>query len=163
MITLRSVRTSDAERIAEIYAPHVENSAVSFELVAPTGEAMEQRIQSYTEKYPWIVAEEDGIIIGYAYASSYREREAYRYCVETSVYIDEKATRKRVASQLYNELFNQLSKAGFKQAFAVITQPNDRSVAFHKANHFEPFALYEKVGYKFDQWYDVLWMRRWIS
>ncbi len=162
MITFRDVRPSDAERITAIYAPHVESSAVSFELTVPSISTMQQRIELYTAKYPWIVAEENGLVIGYAYASSYREREAYRYCVETSVYMDEKATRKGVASKLYDALFLQLSESGFKQAFAVITQPNDQSVAFHRANHFEEFALYEKVGYKFDQWFDVLWMRRWI-
>lgn len=162
MITLRNVQPEDAVRIREIYAPHVADSAVSFEIAIPDMEVIRERIVQYTSKYPWIVALENNRIVGYAYASSYREREAYRFCVETSVYIDETSTRKGIASLLYDALFSQLKMAGFTQAFAVITQPNERSVAFHKKHGFEAFALYEKVGFKFEKWYDVLWMRKWI-
>lgn len=160
---IREVALHDAARILEIYAPHVVESAVSFELELPTIAAMQERIAAYTATYPWYVAEEEGRVIGYAYASSYRERKAYQYCVETSVYIDASSQQKGIARALYNRLFEELKQRGFAQAFAVITQPNEKSVAFHQSQGFESFALYEKVGYKFNRWHDVLWMRRWIK
>ncbi len=159
---IREVTLNDAARMLAIYAPHVEASAVSFELELPSIEAFQERIQAYTSTYPWYVAVENDSILGYAYASSYRERKAYQYCVETSVYIDASSQQKGIARALYNRLFEELAKRGFTQAFAVITQPNEKSVAFHQSQGFESFALFEKVGYKFDQWHDVLWMRKYI-
>lgn len=160
---IRDVTLDDAERILEIYAPHVVASAVSFELELPDINSFKERIRAYTSKYPWFVAIENDVIVGYAYASAYRERKAYQYCVETSVYVAEEAQQRGVAKKLYDTLFDALKKAGFTQAFAVITQPNEKSVAFHSAQGFESFALFEKVGFKFDQWHDVLWMRRFIQ
>ena len=163
MMTIRNVRSADAEAILRIYAPFVLDSAVSFELELPSVEDMQKRIAHYTEKYPWIVAEENGEVIGYAYASSYRERLAYQYNVETSVYIDQQHQRKGVAKKLYDELFSILKEKGFYQAFAVITMPNEKSEAFHKANNFNSFAVFENVGFKFNQWHNVLWMARKIG
>ena len=160
---IREVAKEDAARICEIYAPHITHSAVSFELEVPSIEAMQERIAAYTAAYPWFVAIVDDNIVGYAYASSYRERKAYQFCVETSVYIDESAQKKGIASALYQRLFEELKRRGFAQAFAVSTQPNEKSEAFHKSQGFESFAVFEKVGYKFNQWHDVLWMRRKIQ
>lgn len=160
---IREVTLDDAAQMLAIYAPHVETSAVSFELELPSIEEFQQRIQSYTAKYPWYVACVENQIVGYAYASAYRERKAYQYCVETSVYIAENAQQRGIARALYTTLFDALKQRGFTQAFAVITQPNEKSVAFHQSQGFESFALFEKVGYKFEQWHDVLWMRKYIQ
>lgn len=159
-MNIRPVADADVRRIREIYAPHILHSAVSFELDLPSEEDMLQRIRQYTLQYPWLVAEENGNVLGYAYASSYRERKAYRFCVETSVYIDPTAARKGMASLLYEKLFRELKEKGFTQAFALITQPNEASVSFHRSQGFESVALFESVGYKFDRWHDVLWMRK---
>ena len=163
MIQLRHVQMQDAEQMLGIYAPYILDNVVSFEIKLPSIEEFQERIKIYTSKYPWLVAEENGRIIGYAYASTYREREAYKYCVETSVYVANDAQRKGVAKKLYDQLFEELKKLELHQAFAVITLPNDKSVAFHAACGFISFATFPEVGFKFNQWHDVHWMRKVIG
>lgn len=159
-LTIRNVRSTDAEAILRIYAPYVLESSVSFELELPSIEAMQQRIHDYTQKFPWFVACDGDKIIGYAYASTYRERAAYRFNVETSVYIDTNYQKAGIATQLYEILFDELKKLNLHQAFAVITMPNEKSEQFHRKFGFESFAIFKEVGFKFNQWHDVLWMKK---
>lgn len=163
MISIRNVQLNDAEQMLGIYAPYILENAVSFEIVVPSVEEFKSRIESYSKKFPWLVAIHKEEVVGYAYASTYREREAYKFNVETSVYIKPNFQQKGVAALLYADLFQKLKDQNIHQAFAVITLPNPKSIAFHKAMGFESFATYEEVGFKFNQWHDVHWMRKYLT
>ena len=159
-ILLRSATPSDAAGVLDIYRPFVEDTAISFEEVTPSDQEMAERIAAAAEEWAWLVAEIDGRIAGYAYAGRHRFREAYRYSVETSVYIDPDCRRSGVALALYSELFRKLQKRGYASAYAGITIPNEASVAFHRSFGFETIGVFPRVGRKFGAWHDVLWMYR---
>ena len=159
-MNIRMARPEDAAGMLQIYAPFVEHTSITFETVTPTEVEFRQRIVHYLENYPWLVAEENGEIVGYAYASRYRERVAYQWSVEVSVYIQERYRRSGVARKLYERLFGLLKKQGFRNAYAVINLPNDPSVAFHESMDFHWFATYEQVGYKLGKWKNVGWWRK---
>lgn len=150
---------NDAPNILSIYAPYVENTSLSFETEVPSEKDFAARIEKNLNHWPWLVAKIDGIIVGYAYASGYRERKAYEWSVECSVYVHQDYQRKGIAKVLYNTLFEILKIQGFKNVYAVINLPNDKSVAFHESMGFSYFATYEKVGYKLRQWKNVGWWR----
>lgn len=154
---IRIALTQDASAMLEIYRPYIANTSITFETDPPSVEAFAGRIAHYLEKYPWLVYEVDGKIAGYAYASQYRERVAYQWSVECSVYIGEAFMRQGIASELYTALFAILKKQGFMNVYAVINLPNDRSVALHERLGFRWFATYEKVGYKLGRWKNVGW------
>lgn len=160
---LRCVSPSDAQVLLNIYAPYVTDSAVSFELELPSISVFTQRINDYSVRFPWIVAEDDDGILGYAYAFSYRERKAYQWCVETSVYLAPEAKGKGVGKKLYARLFEVLGEMHFTRAYAVITLPNEASTRFHSKMGFESFATYHNVGFKFNRWHDVHWMEKVIQ
>lgn len=159
MLLLRLATAADAENILKIYAPYIENTSLTFETTVPTVEQFADRIRHYLQEFPWLVAEENGMIVGYAYASRYRERVAYQWSVECSVYIHDDHHRKGIARLLYTNLFSILSKQGFRTVYAVINLPNDNSVALHEKLGFQWFATYEKVGHKLGQWKNVGWWR----
>ena len=157
---LRFASGDDAAAIAAIYAPYVEGSAVSFETVAPDAEAMCARIEAGGSLYPWLVAEEGADLLGYAYASAFRPRPAYRYAVETSVYLAPAAQGRGIGRHLYAVLIRILEAQGFVQAIGAITLPNDPSVRLHEAVGFVKAGVYAQVGYKMGEWRDVgLWQR----
>ncbi len=157
MLTIRLATPTDAEGILNIYAPYIEATSLTFETAVPTVEEFAQRINHYLENWPWLVCEVDGKIAGYAYASRYRERVAYQWSVECSVYIHDDFQKAGVGRALYTALFAILQKQGFNNVYAVINLPNDKSVAFHESLGFHYFATYEKVGYKLGQWKNVGW------
>lgn len=157
---IRPVTPSDARALLDIYLPYIEKSVITFETTDPGVAAFEQRITSYTEKYPWLVAQEDDVVIGYAYASKHREREAYQWCVESSVYVLPEYHGKGVAAALYRQLFEVLQEQGFINVFAGITLPNPKSYAFHRKMGFEPVGIYRNIGYKLGQWHDVAWFAK---
>ena len=159
-VALRSATPSDAGRVLDIYRPFVENTVVSFERVPPSDREMAERITVATSEWEWLVAEIDGRMVGYAYAGRHRGREAYRYSVETSVYVDPGFRRCGIARSLYVELFERLGTRGYASAYAGIAVPNDASVAFHESLGFEAVGIFPRVGRKFDAWHDVLWMYR---
>lgn len=154
---LRVAAPDDAEAIAAIYAPFVRDTVISFETTVPDAAEMARRITSTLETHPWLVAEEDGRIIGYAYASQHRTREAYRFSCDVTVYLAEGARGRRLGSRLYTELFRLLRMQGFRNAFAGIAQPNPASVALHESLGFRHLGTYAKVGFKLGQWHDVGW------
>jgi L-amino acid N-acyltransferase YncA len=156
---IRIATAADAAGILEIYAPFIQNTSLTFETEVPGIDAFSQRIQSYLKEWPWLVMEVNGRIAGYAYASRYRERTAYQWSVECSVYIHPEYTRRGFASKLYSCLFEFLKLQGFTTVYAVINLPNDNSVALHEQLGFEWFATYEKVGYKLGRWKNVGWWR----
>ena len=159
MSTIRLANENDAGGILAIYAPYIENTSYTFEIEVPSIEAFAERINNYLINWPWLVYEVKGMIAGYAYATRYRERAAYQWSVEASVYIHNDFQRTGIARALYTALFEILKREGFRNVYAVINFPNDKSVKFHESCGFKYFATYEKVGYKSGKWKDVGWWR----
>ena len=154
---IRIAKPEDASAILDIYAPYIRNTSLTFETEVPTIIDFANRIGQYLENWPWLVYENNGKIVGYAYASRYRERTAYQWSIECSVYVHDDHFRTGVARNLYTKLFALLKAQGFTTVYAVINLPNDRSVAFHESMGFHYFATYEKVGYKLGKWKNVGW------
>ncbi|MEI9853088.1 MAG: N-acetyltransferase family protein [Sphingomonas sp.] len=161
MIGFRAARPEDAGAIAAIYAPHVLTGTVSFEIEPPDARAMRTRMAASDGLYPWIVAtngEEEGGVIGYAYATKFRDRPAYRYVVETSLYVADVAQRQGVGRLLYRTLVDTLRAQGFVHAFGALALPNDASIAVHESVGFRRAGVYREAGYKHGRWIDVgLW------
>ena len=157
---IRSAVPADAPALLTIYRPFVESTVVSFETQAPTVEEFSARIAKALAGWAWLVAEQEGRCVGYAYATSYRERAAYRWSVETSAYVDPSAHRKGIGRALYVALFEELARKGFCNALAGIALPNEASVTFHRSLGFEPIGVFTKVGRKFGAWHDVAWLER---
>ena len=156
---LRVATRDDAAGMLEIYAPFILNSGITQETEVPVVEDFQERIISNLEERPWLVCDIDNEIAGYAYAGKHRDRKGYQWCTEPSVYISEKYCRLGVANALYAALFDILKLQGYVNAYAVITLPNERSIAFHKKFGFEYLTTYRKIGYKLGQWHDVGWMQ----
>lgn len=159
MMNIRLANPSDAKSLLAIYAPYIERTSITFETEVPSVEAFGQRIAGYLASWPWLVCEVDGQVAGYAYASRYRERVAYQWSVECSVYVHDNFLRSGIARALYTTLFEILRRQGFRNLYAVINLPNERSVAFHESCGFAYFATYEQVGYKLGLWKNVGWWR----
>ncbi len=157
MDTIRTALTSDAPAILEIYAPYILNSAATFETEVPPAENFAQRITTYLQNWPWLVYESDGVIAGYAYATKHRERSAYQWCVESSVYVHDNFQQKGIAMALYKKLFAILKYQGCRNIYAGITLPNDKSVRFHQKKGFSWLADYKNIGYKLGHWHTVSW------
>ncbi|MEP7378841.1 MAG: N-acetyltransferase family protein [Chloroflexota bacterium] len=148
----------DSARVAEIYSPAVEGNFISFEESAPTADEMADRMRKVLARMPWLVAEdESGRVVGYAYASPHRERAAYRWSVDISVYVDMHWQRRGIGLLLYDELLERLRGQGFVNVYAGVTLPNPASVALHEAIGMRRIGVYERVGYKLGQWRDVAW------
>lgn len=159
-VVLRDATEADAPALLAIYRPFVERTAVSFELEPPGVAEFAGRIARAQAGWAWLVAEEGGRCLGYAYGSTHRERAAYRFSTETSVYIAEGARGRGVGRRLYAALFERLAARGYCNALAVIALPNDASVGLHRAVGFEPVGTIRRAGRKFDAWHDILWMQR---
>lgn len=167
---IRDVNEKDADRLVEIYSYYVKETAVSFEYRVPSVEEFINRINKISKKYPYLVYEEDGKILGYVYASAYSGREAYNWTVTTSIYLDKDCRRKGVGTALYEELEMRLSKQGIVNTLAGVAYADEEdeflthdSVEFHKARGYVEVAHMIKVGKKFDRWYDLLWMQKVIN
>ncbi|HEX6168869.1 MAG TPA: GNAT family N-acetyltransferase [Chitinophagaceae bacterium] len=156
---IRIATKEDAAGMLEIYAPFILDSGITQETELPSVEDFQIRIISNLEERPWLACEINNEIAGYAYAGKHRERKGYQWCTEPSVYISEKFFGLGVAHALYTALFDILKIQGYVNAYAVITLPNDRSIAFHKKFGFEYLTTYKKIGYKLEQWHDVGWMQ----
>ena len=156
-----SIRDADPARdgaaCSAIYAPHVEGSAVSFEERAPSAEEMAARIERYARSHAWLVAEREGRVVGYAYATAFNERPAYRWSAGVSVYVAEGERGQGVGRALYEALFERLRERGFRMACAGITLPNEASVALHEKLGFEPVGVNREIGWKRGAWRDVGW------
>ncbi len=156
-LLIRPAEPRDAEAIAAIYAPHVTDGVASFEATPPDAAEMLSRLLEITLKYPWLVAEKDGQVVGYAHASAHNTRAAYLWSVNVTVYISAAHHRAGVGRALYTVLFDLLRRQGFYNAFGGITLPNAGSVGLHEALGFRLVGVYEAVGYKFGAWRDVGW------
>lgn len=159
-LRIRSATHDDAPALLAIYRPVVESTATSFEVTAPTLEEFAARIEKVNQSWRWLVAQRGGRCIGYAYGSAHRERAAYRWSVEVSVYVHPNHHREGVGRALYSRLFEDLAQIGFCQAYAGITLPNNASIALHRSVGFEPVGVFKSVGRKFEKWHDVAWFQR---
>jgi L-amino acid N-acyltransferase YncA len=158
---VRPATVDDARACAAIYAPYVETTAISFELVPPSVEQMAARIESSLDTHAWFVMEEGhGQVLGYAYAAQLNRREAYRWSCEVSVYVDHDSRRTGAGRALYEALFARLVERGYLQAIAGMTLPNEASAGLHRAMGFESMGVYRRIGYKLGAWHDVAWMQR---
>lgn len=167
---IRTARAADAPRIAEIYRPYVEKTAISFEYEAPDADEMARRMAAVLKKYPYLVAEKDGKIIGYAYAGPFVGREAYDWSAEMSIYIDWNARHGGIGKALYNEMESLLKKMGVININACIGYVeeedeylNHNSVDFHAHLGYQWVGLFHKCGYKFGRWYDMVWMEKMLG
>ena len=145
----------DARQVAAIYYPYVINTPITFEFEPPDGTEIRSRIESVMEKYPWLVCEHDGEVMGYAYGSMFRSRSAYDWCVETTVYVREAAHGLGIGSALYFSLTNCLRLQGFISAVGVIALPNEASVYLHEHLGFQKDGILSKAGFKGGVWHDV--------
>ena len=159
-MSIRQATVQDVPRILEIYAPYVENTAISFEYTVPTLEAFTQRFLGVTAQFPWLVWEEDGAVLGYAYGSLPFERVAYQWNASASIYLCPEAQGKGIGRKLYAALEQFLQLQGYRKVYAVITTDNEPSVAFHKAVGYRITATMPDCGYKFGRWYGTIWMEK---
>jgi len=159
---IRSVKKNDAESICTIYNYYVANTIVTFEESPVAIDDMALRIEETLEqKLPWFVAEENGQVIGYAHASKWKGRCAYKFSVEVTVYLSHLATTKGWGSKLYAALFSELEKLSFHVAIGGISLPNPASIALHEKFGMEKVGHFAEVGFKFDHWVDVgYWLKK---
>lgn len=163
MIIRHADPSRDGAACAAVYAPYVRDSAASFEEHPPDAEQLRRRIEHITPRYPWLVAEADeadGAVVGYAYATQHRDRAAYRWAADVTVYISPGHHRRGLGRALYGALLDLLVRQGLQVACAGITLPNDASVGLHEACGFEPVGTYPRIGWKAGRWWDVSWWER---
>jgi phosphinothricin acetyltransferase len=151
---VRPANAADAAACLDIYRPYVLDTVISFETEVPTVEQMADRI---SRAHEWLVLDADNVVTGYAYAAQFNPRAAYRWAVETTIYLAPSVRRTGGGRMLYTELLRRLADRGFRRAFAGIAQPNEASNALHKAFGFRPVGYYPRVGWKLGAWRDVEW------
>jgi len=160
---IRLAEKRDVPGILEIYAPFILNTAVTFEEIVPDETSFWERIQEIMTELPYLVCEIEGRVAGYAYASAYRSRASYRWSKEVSVYIHPDFHRKRVAHALYTSLNEIVRVQGIANLLAIITMPNESSVAFHEQFEYRKCAEFKNVGYKLNQWQHVGWFELFLQ
>ena len=156
-LTIRPAVASDAADMLSIYAEFVLNTPVSFETEVPTMAEFEQRIAAYSRYAPWLACEAEGKIAGYVYGSRHRQRDAYQWSSDATVYVHGDFQLRGIGAALYRNLFQCLRAQGFCTVYAAITLPNPASVGLHESLGFKPIGVYEGVGYKLGRWHDVGW------
>lgn len=157
---IRDAGPHDADRCAQIYAPYVRDTSISFETEPPDAEEMARRIAAAQEGHAWLVLEDGGRVGGYAYGGPFMARAAYRWSTAVSVYLEPGRRRTGAGRALYEALFERLAARGFRTALAGITLPNEASVGLHRSLGFEPVGTYRRVGWKAGAWHDVAWSQR---
>ena len=169
-ITIRIASPSDAPELLAIYAPYITKTAISFEYDVPSVEEFADRIRTTLEKYPYLVAESDGHIVGYCYVSILHGRQAYDWSVETSIYVDQNCKRMGIGKKLHDALEQAFSAMGILNLYACIAFPigedpylTEDSVHFHEHLGYTHTAHFHKCGYKFNRWYDIVWMEKTIG
>ena len=158
MISLRFATAQDSAALVEIYRPYVEHTSISFETETPSAAEFRRRILSFSAKFPYILAEADSAVLGYAYAHAFHDRAAYDWTVETSIYVAQTARGQHVGKLLYEALLSLLTLQGVRNACAVVAFPNDPSMAFHKAMGFETGGILPDFGYKLGTWHSVAYL-----
>lgn len=169
-VTIRTATIADAKNLLGIYKPYVEQTAITFEYEVPTEAEFSKRISDTLKRYPYLVAELDGEPVGYAYASPFKERAAYDWAVETSIYVKMESKRMGIGKLLYEKLEACLKKQGILNVNACIAYPQKEdehltkdSVYFHEKLGYRMVGTFHQCGYKFDRWYDMVWMEKMIG
>ena len=162
-IDVRIAELADASAFAAIYGPIVAETAISFETEPPSAAVMGERLAKTLTTHPWLTAVRGGEIVGYAYAGAHRERAAYRWSCDVTVYVAPEGHRSGVGTALYGTLLPLLRRQGLRSAFGGIALPNAGSVALHEAMGFTPIGVYRDVGFKLGAWRDVGWWRLGLS
>ena len=169
-ITIRMANPADAQALLNIYAPYVINTAITFEYDVPSVEEFASRIAHSLEKYPYLIAEEGGNILGYAYASPFHDRPAYDCAVETSIYVDQNIKHRGIGRKLHDALESTLREQGILNMNACIAYPPEEdehldknSVEFHAHMGYRLVGEFYKCGYKFNRWYNMVWMEKLIG
>lgn len=157
---IRFATEKDIPQILDIYGPYVLHTAISFEYTVPTLEEFTQRFREITRQFPWLVWEEEGKILGYAYASLPFGRAAYRWCAANSIYLEKDAQGKGIGQKLYAALEAILNEQGYRKTYAIITSDNPGSVRFHEKQGFRLIGEFPDCGVKFSKLYSVVWMEK---
>lgn len=168
---IRLAAVDDAEAILSVYAPYVQHTAVSFEYDVPDIRSFRRRMEGILREYPYLVAEEDGKILGYAYAGPFHSRAAYKHSAEISIYLAEGCCRRGIGGQLYRELERRLVSQNVFVLYACIASTDrrddpfltDRSIRFHEKMGYRTVGEHHFCGYKFDRWYSMVWMEKAIA
>lgn len=156
---IRMAREEDAERLLEIYGEYI-HTPITFEYDLPSREEFKKRIRDTLKEYPYLVWEEEGELLGYAYAHRLREREAYRHSAELTIYIAGRAVGTGGGRNLYEALFQKLKEQGIRMVYGCVTRPNERSERLHQSLGFTLTGIFHRVGYKNGQWLDVSWFEK---
>ncbi len=160
-LIIRSYRPDDIPAVTVIYGHYVRETVITFETEAPDEAEMAGRFAAVAQKgHPLLIGEEDGAVVGYAYASTYRPRAAYRFTCEDSIYLAPGAVGRGIGSKMLKRLIEDSARAGLKQMLAVITAERENSIRLHEKHGFRMIGRYEALGYKFDRWLDIVHMQR---
>ncbi len=169
-VQIRMATPADAEALLDIYAPYVQNTAITFEYDVPALEEFRDRIQTTLERYPYLVALQDNHIVGYAYAGAFHPRAAYQWCAEMAIYLAPEATGQGIGRLLYDTLESALKQKGILNLYACIAYPQVEdeyltynSVHFHEHMGYQTVGHFHQCGYKFGRWYDMIWMEKIIG
>lgn len=162
-VVIRVADISDAPNLLSIYAPYVEKTAISFEYTVPTAEEFARRIARTLQHYPYLTAVRDNRAVGYAYASAFKERAAYGWSVETSIYVAEHARGTGAGAMLYEALEHILAQQHIINVNACITYPNPASISFHEKQGYRTAAHFTSCGYKLGRWWDMVWMEKMLG
>ena len=160
---IRFATEADIPAILEIYGPYVLNTAISFEYTVPTLEEFTERFRGITAQFPWLVWEEGGRVLGYAYGSLPFSRDAYRWCAASSIYLAPAAQGRGIGRKLYAALESLLTAQGYHKTYAIVTSANLGSLAFHKAVGFQEIATMPACGYKFGEHFGIIWLEKILS
>lgn len=158
--SIRIAKEEDMERALQIYSYYVEHTVVSFEYAVPSLEEFKERYRNIIKKFPYLVVEMDGEIVGYAYANTMKSRAAYNWGVETTIYLDKERCRNGIGSALYLELEKYLARQHILNLYACISYPYPMSVLFHEKLGYQKIGHFRNCGYKFNKWHDMIWMEK---
>lgn len=159
-MNIRVAMPEDASELAKIYAPYVTDTSVTFEYKVPTVDEFAERIRGTLKRYPYLVAEEERCIRGYAYASPFKMRAAYAWSVETSIYLCRDTKGRGIGAVLYRELEMLLRRQNVCNLCACITYPNPESIGFHEKMGYRTVAHFSSAGFKLGAWHDIVWMEK---
>lgn len=159
-MSVRLAKMEDIPAILGIYASYVEKTAYSFEYTAPSVEEFTRRFQAVTKQFPWLVWEENGRVLGYAYACAPFERAAYSWCAEPAIYLCPEAQGRGIGRALYETLEEYLKRQGYVVSYALITTSNTGSAAFHEAMGYQRTAFFPDCGFKHGAWHGIIWMEK---
>jgi phosphinothricin acetyltransferase len=161
--TVRDATAEDGAACAGVYAPYVADTVITFETEPPTADEMAGRITAAQRRHAWLVLEDDGAVVGYAYGGPYRSREAWQWSCEVSVYLERGRRRSGGGRALYEALLERLALRGYRTAVAVMTLPNEASEGLHRAMGFEPVGVHRRIGWKHGAWHDVAFAQRMLA